>query len=72
MGFSQLKGYFMKQPGTGKKHTTSGSSLENGLIAQDGFDHRKPPRGENNEEAQRPVATDKTVSSDRGSFKSKC
>lgn len=62
----------MKQPGTGKKHTTSGSSLENGLTSQEGFDHRAPPRRENNEKQQRPVATDKTVSSDRGSFKSKC
>lgn len=60
------------QPGVGPKHKTEGMSLKNGLIDQAKFDHHMPPRYENNEMEQRPVADNKTVSSDRGSFPSKC
>ena len=61
----------MKSLGIGKKHTTSGSSLENGLTAQEAFDAVKPLRGET-ATSQRPTATDKTVKDERGSFTSKC
>jgi len=43
-----------------------------GLIEKSPIDKNQKPRGETNEQSQRPVATDKSVKSDRGSFKDKC
>lgn len=49
------------------KNLTPG--VEGGVSEKEKFDAKVSPRGENNEEAQRPVEKKETVKSDRGTFK---
>ena len=48
------------------------SVYNKGYDEQGKIDNKMPPRAETSEATQRPVTTDKTVKSDRGSFPSKC
>ena len=45
--------------------------FEGGVSSKEKFDAKASPRGENNDMAQRPVAKKETMSSDRGTFKTK-
>jgi len=47
-------------------------NAEQGYTDEGKVDNKTPPRAETNEMTQRPVATDKSVKSDRGTFKDKC
>ena len=51
------------------KNMTPG--VESGVASKEKFNVQTPLRTENNEMAQRPVANKETLSSDRGSFKTK-
>lgn len=55
----------------GDKHKT-GTPIDLGLTEQDSFDKGMKLRGETDIKTQRPTATTKKVSSDRGSFTDKC
>ena len=48
------------------------SVYNKGYDEQGKIDNKIPPRAETSEATQRPVATNKTVKSDRGSFPDKC
>ena len=43
-----------------------------GLTEKSSIDKKMKLRGETNEKSQRPVAKDKSIKSDRGTFKDKC
>lgn len=62
----------MKKLGKGDKYSIKGSPIDMGLSSQEAHDKQTPLRGETNEMEQRPKATTKKVSSDRGTFPSKC
>jgi len=64
----------MDNLGKGSKYKGGTSASVNGLglIEQDGFTSGMPLRKETNEMEQRPKGEDKSVKSDRGTFKSKC
>jgi len=63
----------MKELGKGGKYKMA-KPIDLGLSESSSIEggSKMPLRGENNIQQQRPVGTVKTVSSDRGSFKSKC
>lgn len=60
--------------GKGDKYTKAGNPIDLGLSSQEAIKGgtKMPLRGETSEATQRPTSKSETVSSDRGSFKSKC
>jgi len=61
-----------KDLGKGDKPSTGGNPIDMGLSEREGFDHSTKLRNETSDKEQRPKAKTKSVSSDRGTFKSKC
>lgn len=58
--------------GKGDKSTITGNPVDMGLNEREGFKHDDKLREETSEKEQRPKAKTKSVSSDRGTFPSKC
>lgn len=61
-----------KHLGKGDKPTISGDPQDLGLNSREGYEHTTKLRQETDIESQKPKAQTKSVSSDRGTFKSKC
>jgi len=60
-----------KKLGKGDKATISGDPIDLGLSSREGYKHDTKLRADTGE-GQRPKGQDKSVSSDRGTFKDKC
>ena len=61
----------MENLGKGTKYSPA-TPIDDGLSSRESFEHKTKLREDTGDMTQRPKATDKTISSDRGSFKSKC
>lgn len=61
----------MNQNGLGDKYAPK-APIEEGLTEREQFNSDDELRANTGEATQRPKATDKTVSSDRGAFNEKC
>jgi len=57
--------------GKGDKATISGNPIDLGLSSREAHNHSTKLRSETSEGTQRPVGTMNSVSSDRGTFKSR-
>ena len=62
----------MRKLGKGDKATVGGDPIDLGLSSRDAYKHDQELRGKTDDNTQRPEGRTKSVSSDRGTFKSKC
>lgn len=62
----------VKNLGKGDKSTISGDPQDMGLNERTSHDHKEKLRADTGDMKQQPKGTTKSVSSDRGTFKSKC
>ena len=62
----------MKKLGKGDAPKMASNPIDMGLSSQERYEHDTKLREETNEMEQRPKAKTKKVSSDRGTFPSKC
>jgi len=64
----------MKSKGLGKgdKASVSGNPIDLGLSSREAYTHDTKLRGSTGDQTERPTCKSESISSDRGTFKSKC